>query len=186
MNLPPGGAQIVTDLYTRYKQFAEGSDDERRLLTLWIAQTFCARFGVSWGTKATTEKHPPSKDAIAYRNTDGTIDVFDWQNGATRAPQLREGQAPTFANARTMAGGPPQHFIAVAAIDHLAGLPAPAEPPPPAAPPTAPPPGATTQLQALIDRLQEIVGGLSDVRRQCDGLNQRLDKLIAEGLRIRL
>src|SRR6185503_18043664 len=143
---------------------------------LWIAQTFCARFGVSWGTKATTEKHPPSKDAIAYRNTDGTIDVFDWQNGATRAPQLREGQAPTFADARTMAGGPPQHFIAVAAIDHLAGLPAPA----------APPPVATTQLQTLIDRLQEIVGGLSDVRRQCDGLNQRLDKLLAEGLRIRL
>src|SRR6185436_12906253 len=107
-----------------------------------------------------------------------TIDVFDWQNGATRAPQLREGQAPTFADARTMAGGPPQHFIAVAAIDHLAGLPAPAEPPPPA----APPPVATTQLQTLIDRLQEIVGGLSDVRRQCDGLNQRLDKLLAEGL----
>ena len=108
-----------------------------------MAETFCARFGSRWGTKSTTEHHPPSKDAIAYHYEDGTIAVWDWQNGTTREPQVEDGRPPNYDRLR-------QFFIAVNVDDHLAPT------PPPDPKPAPDPVGLHAQLhriEAKLDRL---------------------------------
>lgn len=105
---------VVEALYGLNINLARGFDDDRRKLTRIIAEQFRFEFGPKWGTKSTTPGHPQSKDAIAYDNGDGTIDVWDWQNGTTREPQVGVGDEPDFTNLN-------QHFIAVEPINHLGG-----------------------------------------------------------------
>lgn len=138
MTFPIGGTAIVHALYEKYRSLAEGSDDHRRTLTKMMAETFAARFGPQWGTKSTTPSHPQSKDALAYRHDSGSVDVFDWQNGATRKPQVRDGMPPSAADARVSATDQtPQHFIFVEPKDHLADVrPEPEPPQEPHQPPT--------------------------------------------------
>jgi hypothetical protein len=186
MKFPAGGAAIVQQLYERHIEQARGSDDDRRALTRAIAETFCARFGRSWGTKATTAKHPASKDAIAFLNEDYTIDVWDWQNGATRAPQVRDGQPPTYRDARTGPGGPPQAFIAVPPVDHLAADSAPANPWAPAVTPAPVPPTRDAQLEKLIDVLQQIVGELQMCNTCMTALSEQLETIDEKGVRVHL
>lgn len=105
---------IVEALYGLNIDLARGDDDQRRQLTRKIAEQIRFEFGPRWGTKSTTPSHPQSKDAIAFDNQNGTIDVWDWQNGTTREPQIDAGDEPDFTNLT-------QHFIAVSPINHLAG-----------------------------------------------------------------
>jgi hypothetical protein len=186
MQFPNGGAAIVQALYERFRPLAEGNDDDRRALTRIIAQTFCARFGAEWGTKATYPHYPQSKDAIAFGYPSGSIDIWDWQNGATRAPQVRDGAPPTYPDARTKEGNP-QAFIRVDAYDHLAPPSQTVEEvhnaPPPATPP---PPAATDQLQKLIDKVQLLVDVIAVSTEVQNVLIKRLEKLQAEGVRVHL
>lgn len=186
MNLPAGGAAIVQQLYEHNLEMARGSDDERRALTTMIAETFCARFGPDWGTKATTARHPRSKDAIAHRGPQGTIDVWDWQNGATRAPQIRDGQPPTYPDARTGPGGPPQFFVEVAPVDHLAPPPTPDPPKPPDQPSTPAPPKRDEQLERLIDTLQHLAGELEQNNMHLSAVSDLLDRLLEKGIGVHL
>lgn len=107
---------IVEALYGLNITLARGDDDQRRQLTKKIAEQFRFEFGPKWGTKSTTPSHPQSKDAIAYDNGDGTIDVWDWQNGTTREPQVDAGDEPDYQ-------GLTQHFIAVEPVNHLGQAP---------------------------------------------------------------
>lgn len=186
MNFPAGGAVIVQALCARHFDLARGDDNQRRTLTLLIAQTFAARFGSQWGTKATTINHPQSKDALAYRNPDGAVDVWDWQNGNTREPQVRDGQPPHYPDARATLNGPRQWFIEVKPIDHLAPAPAepapaPAEPAPPPAPPAGGTPAPGSPAAPAID-----AAALAKLADAIEKLAASLAVLNVNGLRVRL
>jgi hypothetical protein len=152
MNFPAGGTAIVSALWAKHSVLAFGSEDQRRELTLKIAETFCAHYGPDWGTKSTYESYPQSKDAIAFRYSDGTIAVFDWQNGTSREVSVQDGQAPSYDHLA-------QFFRAVSPVDHLAD--GQTAPPPPPAPPAVPTPPAVgvpawvTRLHKLIDSLAQ-------------------------------
>lgn len=144
MNFPQGATAIVNLLYGEHVTLAEGTDDSRRQLTMLIAQTFAARFGPRWGVKATSKTAPQSKDSIAFDNMDGTFDSWDWQNGTTKAPQVRDGQPPTFPRIGN------QFFINVMPHDWLAQVAPVAEPAAPA------PPSRDEQLELLGRVLVEV------------------------------
>lgn len=76
---------IIDALYARNKRLAEGDDDDRRALTIKMAEQFVYSFGPQWGTKRADSGRPTSKDAIAYKSG-STFLGYDWQNGSTRAP----------------------------------------------------------------------------------------------------
>lgn len=116
MQFPTGGRAILDAMFLKFEAQARGTEDERRLLTFKIAQTFTARFGPEWGTKRTTINHPPSKDALARIASDGYLDIWDWQNGSTRLPLAKDGHPPDYAHVAHV-------FIKTPALDWLADVP---------------------------------------------------------------
>ena len=128
MNIPTGVTAIAQQIYEKFPDLPNGTDEQRRELIRRIAETVASRFGPRWGVKKAGEHNPQSKDSLAYVYDDRTFDSWDTQNGATKALQLHDGQPPDHHI------GPPQEFIPVEPIDHLA---------PPAHAPTLPPPPAT-------------------------------------------
>lgn len=106
--LPARVRAIIEALYSRYVVLAEGTDDDRRALTLKCAQQICFEFGSKWGTKSADSGRPPSKDAIAY--FDGiTLYSADCFNGTTKKPSVPD----------QLEESPGQHFISVTPINHL-------------------------------------------------------------------
>ena len=85
MKLPEIAQNIVVALYSRNKSLAEGSDDQRRVLTKMIVEQLTYSDTTrKWGHKA-EKGGPPSKDTIgfSYENKNIAFDLFD---GNTRAP----------------------------------------------------------------------------------------------------
>lgn len=102
---------IIQALYERNIPLANGGEDDRRKLTRMIAEQICLEFGPKWGVKSTTPNHPQSKDTIVEQNDNGSLNIWDWQNGTTRKPQLRAGQPPDHVEFH--------HFIEVSPVNHL-------------------------------------------------------------------
>jgi hypothetical protein len=132
VTFPTGGVTILQALYTAHPDLVHGDEEARRLLHRWGAETMVARLGDSrWGVKARSAHDPQGKDAIAYQHepappgasTGGRFDVWDVQNGETRALVVRAGDPPNHLAIHD------QWFIVVPAVDHLVGVPTP--PPPP-------------------------------------------------------
>ena len=142
MQLSKRHADIINTLYERNLDLARGDDDQRRKLTKMIAEQIRLEFGSDWGTKASSRTNPQSKDAIAFRLNSQTMDVWDWQNGTTREPQVGEGSEPTYP----MLTG--QYFIEVDAVDHLSSV----------------PDNGDEEEDPLINILVELKNDLKDVR----------------------
>jgi hypothetical protein len=121
MQFPARGQQIVEAFYALHTDLAQGSDDDRRELTLMIAEQIRFELGAMWGTKSAGPGRPPSKDSIAFLTGDDRMLGWDWQNGVTREPWP--------AGEMTDITG--QMFIAVAPVDRLGGTMPPPDPPPP-------------------------------------------------------
>lgn len=108
MNIPSRVNTIIRELYNRNIPLAKGSDDQRRMLTMIIAEQVCYEFGPKWGTKRADKGRPPSKDSISY--FDGTTLInWDWQNGTTREPM-------NLGNGADITG---QVFMPVTPVNHL-------------------------------------------------------------------
>jgi hypothetical protein len=174
MTFPPGASAIVQALYTAHGELARGTDEQRRALTLMMAQTFAARFGPRWGTKASSSAAPRSKDSIAYDNMDGTFDSWDWQNGTTKAPHVYDGMPPTYPRIGN------QFFINVEPLDFLAPA-GPVEPPKPPAPPQR-----DEQTERLIDAVQQAAGQLNVLNTTVARLNLLLEQITRSGVQVHL
>jgi hypothetical protein len=159
MTFPPGALAILQALYDKYRPLAFGSEDDRRALTTLMVETLAARIDPRFGCKKAGAGNPPSKDSLAYDLLDGTFAAWDWQNGATRALQIRDGQPPTYARI-----GPPQVFLPVVPTDHLGPPivigPTPTDGPPPVDPPPPADPLALAALTFQVAQLAERVGTL--------------------------
>lgn len=117
----PAGAQtfparaqdIVNTLYERNKNLADGTDDERRALTRQIIEQLVCEFpNDGYGGKSADPGRPFSKDAIA-QTISGRFIAWDWQNGASRRPQVPIGFTDITG----------QNPIPVGCINHLNGGP---------------------------------------------------------------
>lgn len=139
MTFPQGGRRVIEELCAAHTNLQFGSEEDRRTLTKMIAETFCAEFGDHWGTKSQTRTHPQSKDAIAYRLDNSNLDIWDWQNGSTRAIVVNDGSQADYQNVA-------HFFIAVQPINHLK--------------PTTVPitkPGPEAKIDRIIELLEKIV-----------------------------
>ena len=133
MRLPERAVQIIHTLHSLHLDLARGDDPQRRALTRMMAEQIAFELGPRWGCKARSEAlaaEYQSKDAIAYLNDDGSMDIWDWQNGSSREPQVHPNMEPMYANER-------QWFIRVNPVNHLK-VPAVAPDPPPHVDPPAP------------------------------------------------
>lgn len=109
MQFPLRAQAIVDALFAQHEPLAKGTEDDRRALTLMMAQQLCFELGPHWGTKSSSPTNPQSKDALAFRDDVGFLVCFDWQNGGDR-------EVIRFPTALEIPG---QHFIAVFPINHL-------------------------------------------------------------------
>lgn len=127
MNLPARAAAIIQQLWLLNVDLSNGDDDQRRALSKKIGEQVAFELGPQWGLKARWEGAPQSKDALAYNPTAtrgmAVIDVWDWQNGATRQVQVSAGSPPTYPAITAW-------FTVVTPVNHL-GTPTPDLPPPP-------------------------------------------------------
>lgn len=111
MKWPDRVQEIVNVLVAANQDLAHGDDNDRRALTLKIAQQCCYELGFLWGTKKADPYRPPSKDAIAYNG--GVLTCWDTLNGTTREPnQYPEGEEI-----------PDQVFIPVEPYNHIGEIP---------------------------------------------------------------
>ncbi len=117
MTFPRKAANACDQLYARYPQLAQGDDPARRKLTRMIVEQIARALGDRWGCKkrAGLDDEFQSKDAIAYREDDNTVSVWDWQDGTTRKRGVNEGDEPSDAHL-----SPEQAvFMPVTPADHL-------------------------------------------------------------------
>lgn len=179
MTVPPRVEAIYRALWQQHQDLARGDDDQRRALTLMIAQQVNFELGPEWGTKRADPGRPVSKDAIAYRRSDARLLYFDWQNGATREPNP----------AGEMGDITGQVFVPVEPVNHLrvgespgSPSPTPGTTPTPALPATEP----ELDLAGLLDGIDRLVHGLAETTAAIVDLNTRIDKLQKDGVRLRL
>lgn len=106
MSWPTRVQEIVNDLVARNPDLAHGSDDDRRALTMKMAQQCRYELGSIWGTKSSSASSPQSKDVICTR-----VPFVGWDtlNGATR-------EANQYPSEIDLTG---QYFIEVTPVDHL-------------------------------------------------------------------
>lgn len=121
MQLSQRHVDIVEALFGLNINLARGNDDQRRELTQKIDEQICHEFGKRWGMKARAGGNigNASKDSIAYLEDDGTVSVWDWQNGTTREPQIRAGMEPNYSHLPTSEA----KFIEVQPVNHLSSVP---------------------------------------------------------------
>lgn len=167
MTLTQRHVEIIWELYRRDLDLAKGNDDQRRQLTRKIAEQINFEFGPRWGTKSTTVNHPPSKDAIVYKNDNGTVDIWDWQNGDSRQPQVHEGKAADYKNMD-------HFFLKVDAVNHLGSVVVnpPVVPPtgPPSTNPPSNPPVDESDIKKILLALENAKENLADVRVQMSAI----------------
>jgi hypothetical protein len=138
---PPRFGEVAQALYANAHLTATSSDDDKRAVTIQLAEQLAFEFpNQGWGAKTAGNGRPISKDCVAkVDQVNGTAIVkgvcYDWIKGGGGV------QLPPLAN--DVAG---QVFVPVAAVNHLA-----VSAPPPALPATA---GVTqAQLDAAISEL---------------------------------
>lgn len=172
MDIPPRAQEIIDALYERHKDLARGNDDDRRKLTLMIAQQCAFEFGLNWGTKSADRTRPPSKDGIAYLESHDLIHGWDWQNGGTREPL----HPPTYHDISD------QHFIDVKPINHLnvevVVQPAPDTPAPAPAPVPDPTKGIAETFAVLEQRLEAIETHMRAIDVWTSATADGVDKLL--------
>jgi len=170
----PNAAVIACDgLYAANVALAKGSDDERRTLTRKIAEQVAFMLGPRWGNK---KRHGlgdewQSKDALAYREDDGTLTVWDWQNGDTRKRGVNEGAEGLRLPANEA------DFMPVTPTNHLGSV------TPPVTPPGVPPvtPSFDLDVRASLGRV-EVEQGAAKARQDVSDATQgrledKLDRL---------
>lgn len=160
MLFPARGVDIVWALYNAHTDLANGTEDNRRQLTRMIAEQMCFELGKVWGTKKGGPGNPQSKDAIAYDNGNGTFDVWDWQNGATRQPQVTANQPPDYPRLTS-----PQEFIEVTPVNHIGE-----EPP-------APPDDEDDNDEELEMRVANLEQDVSNLQKGVSDLNRDITDL---------
>jgi hypothetical protein len=112
MKVPQRVYEIIVELYNRNTTLARGSDNDRRSLTMIMAEQVRFELGPNWGTKRADKGRPLGKDSISFYK-DGILMNYDWQNGSTRAPHNPPGNMKDISN---------QEFVVVDSIDHLGTL----------------------------------------------------------------
>ena len=164
---PSGGRAILDRLYAQHQDWAKGSDDDRRALTKMMAEQFAFTFGPRWGTKRAAG--PQSKDTLALLLDDGAFDMWDWQNGSTKAIQVQDGAAPTFQHVAD------QVFLSVTPTNHLGMTP----PPPPDDNDADGPinPTLLETLTALALQLQTIPQQAEAFRAEVRSLAEKVDEM---------
>jgi hypothetical protein len=155
---------ICWAMYHANMTLAHGNDDQRRQLNRKIAEQYRFEFGDRWGTKSTTINHPQSKDALAYLLDNGLINIWDWQNGTSRQPQITAGQGPHYENMD-------QYFIEVPPVNHLNSNPNP-NPTPEPEPEPEPPSTIEDKLNEILEEnkvIKDVLTGILDVLKNMDG-----------------
>jgi hypothetical protein len=150
MDLPQRVREIIDELYMRHTELARGDENQRRLVTQFLAEQCCYELGPRWGMKRPSLGRPPGKDSIAYNDPAGMVS-WDWQDGQSRMPH----NVPHFWSAGELTRtnqGQPQIFIPVEPRNHL-GLPS--VPPTSVPEPTPPLPIDVAALLERIDRLEQ-------------------------------
>lgn len=172
MKFPEQAARACDELYGKYRELAHGSDADRRRLTRMIAEQTAWAIGDwdearRWGCKKRkgVSDDYQSKDSIAYLEPDGSISVWDWQNGSTRERMVNEGDAPTHAHLSPDEAD----FMEVAPRNHLGWG---DEPPPP------PPPDQ--ELLEVLAFIREVRLFLPDVRASLGRLEGNINRLEGE------
>lgn len=114
MNFPSRGVEIAQILYERNPTLVHGNETQRRQLHKMIAQQMVFELpeGNNWGVKSADENRPQSKDAIAFRRSDGLLDIWDIQNGTTRKLVVQPNEPPHYPAEN-------QHFIEVTPFNHI-------------------------------------------------------------------
>lgn len=172
MNLPPRAFEIVNIMYNANIGMAtSGGDDDRRHLTRMMVEQIAYELGPVWGCKARDSRAPQSADTIAFKINDFTMDLWDWQNGTTLAPQLLPNQLPTYPN---YTGA---YFITVDPINHLnVGA------PPVVIPPN---PNPTYNFSDLIKAVGELNGNIiklqADSQAQTEALATQIEAMKSIG-----
>jgi hypothetical protein len=118
MLFPQQAVRACDELYARNTQLAHSdNDNDRRKLTRMIVEQIAFELGAGWGCKkrAGVSDDFQSKDAIAFREDDGTVSVWDWQNGTTRKRCVNEGESPTYPHLSPQEAA----FMPVDAVNHL-------------------------------------------------------------------
>jgi len=109
MKLPARAIQIIDAFLQRNPELAKGTDDNRRALTMAIAQQIRFELGPGWGTKRADPGRPPSKDSFSFKGDH--LYNWDWQNGTSRGRQVFAGQEGAKIDDQT--------FIEVTGVDRL-------------------------------------------------------------------
>lgn len=161
---PTRGKQIINSFLdqSKYLLMAQGSDDDRRVLTKAIAEQMRFDLG-SWSVKSADKNRPQSKDSLALPMSGGPAFCnYDWQNGSTRrAYDVIEGAYIA-----------DQNLLPTAAVNHLGG-----PPQTPVVDPAVPDIAVTDALAARISSLEVI---LRQVSAQLAGADARLGVLADE------
>jgi len=166
MRFPQQAVRACDEMYERNTSLAHSdSDDDRRRLTRLIAEQIAFVLGDRWGCKKRTGLGDEwqSKDAIAYREDDGTVSVWDWQSGSSRRRAVNADDEPS--NPRL----PPADaaFMPVAAKNHLAWQSAdPAH--------EQPPREAVAAVAGLTDAA---LGSINDMAARLSRIEATLEKL---------
>jgi hypothetical protein len=121
MQLSQRHVEIVNALYMMNLTLAKGDEGQRRQLTQKIDEQICFEFGHRWGMKARAggDINSASKDSIGYLEDDGTVSVWDWQNGSSREPQIHTGDGPHYPHLSTSEA----KFVEVQPVNHLSSVP---------------------------------------------------------------
>jgi hypothetical protein len=181
-SLPPRALEIIRALYATFIDLANGSDDDRRVLTRTIAEQIRFELGPEWGCKASTPTNPQGQSQIAFNAPDGLVG-WRWQDNDGSVTGVPNGPLPN-PPMQSFAG---QHFIAVAPINHFAAGPGPApEPGAPPAPPLPPAPPTDDEIERLITIGEHVVDAIEELVATIAALDQRLTELQQRGVRLRL
>lgn len=174
MKWPERVQLIVEQMISANKALANSTEDNnRRLLTLMIAEQVCFEFGISWGTKRADPGRPPSKDSLTFNDpVTSRLWNFDYQNGSTRAANI-------FPEAEDITG---QIFIRVNPVDHLETGTGTTTPPPPSTPtpvPTGPGTGLATRadIDKLFERLDNIQAAVAALAQAVGLLNTIMEQV---------
>jgi hypothetical protein len=169
MNYPQRLVEIIDTFYASHPHLAKGSDAQRRDLMRMIHEQYEHELPPAqrgrWGNKqrAGLSDVDRSKDGSAYLEDDGTLSVWDVQNGATRERAVNAGDPPSHPH---LPAGEAT-FIRVEPVHHF-GTPTPEPPAPP------PPSVDLGPILARLDAIERINGRLD---RDLHAIHEQIDQL---------
>lgn len=155
MNFPARGVEIVRALYTANPQ----NDDERRIHIQRVGEQLVYELGPNWGNKkrAGLSDAFRSPDSIAYRESDGTVSVWDVQasSGQILVHDGKPADHPNLPESEAT-------FMPCAAVNHLVVTPPGPPGPEPGTP--APSPGSPVDLGPVLAALADLRGIVEQLR----------------------